>query len=247
MPHLRPRRRAATSATTTKDTPDIDIRETIAPNVTIWNTQVLANGAALMIISLAALAFIGIALNGLVLGIGIINPAWQTYKTLETNDSEDDSTDSDDGNEYVPSAVLRNNWCCYWIIAAVLYLFIQILSLPATFVSLPQPLIPTLLIPSLLYLTRNNASNSHRVYNDVARPILNAARNSVDGSIDAALYHVEYITSIALVQFYAAVHPYTASLQRAATAAMNTIEQGTKGDDARRVRRRRSGRARVTS
>lgn len=188
------------------------------------NGTLMANLAVGGVALLAAFAFITVVLQAAVVGVGVVNPAWQTFKALESKESETGSESSDD-DDYVPPGLHAANWAAYWVVAALLYLSSVVVALPAGLVSVPAPLVPAVLLPMLLYLTRDNAAQSRRVYDEFARPAFRMLEASVDGSVNAAVQHVEHLTGVALVQLYAAVEPYAQQLRQAATTHARLIAE----------------------
>lgn len=224
---------------------ELDIRRSPAARAAArareCNTTLVANLAVGAVAFIAALAFLTAVLQIGVVGVGIVNPAWQTYKALEVRERNSDGSSADedsDDDEYSPPGMHAANWAAYWVVAAMLYLSSMACALPAGLVTLPAPLVPALLLPMLLYLTRDNAAQSRRIYTEFARPAFRAVESSVDGSVVAAVQHVEYLSGVALVQLYAAVEPYAKQLKQAAAASARQIAPGA-GSAPKRVKSER--------
>jgi len=225
---------------------EVDISETLQAALPS-NSNLVANLAVLAVGGIAVLAFVNIALSALMVTIGLINPAWQTYKALENNEENESYVpqDSEFDDDYVPAEIHRTNWNCYWIIASILYVLVQLLSIPTfMMVSLPSSVIPVFLIPTFLYLTRNQAKNSHRIYKDALKPSLNYIENHVDDFLDMAVDRIEYLSSVAFVRFYNSIEPYTNQLQNIALTSANTITQAAENSADGGLRRSRSKRRR---
>lgn len=199
---------------------EVDIRRTDRPaGARPRETGQLLCYAAVGFVGLgAALVLLTLVLNVGIVGVGALNPAWQTFRALESRIPDASSADSDSDDEYHPLAIYRRNWAAYWVVAAGLFGVESLLVRPTIGGLIPGPLYPALIFALLVYLTNNHAEKSGAMYADIVRPALYRIERPVERGAKAIEGHFNQFVDLAVVGFHQFVEPYALQLRDAAVA-----------------------------
>lgn len=196
--------------------------------------------------------------------VGVLTPAWRTFKCMEGRPDFDvlvQLLHDDDHHHHhhhhdqvidVDSVNLRHengqqtihNWHAYWVLFALLFttdsLLIRLI-LPST---MPTTLYNTMLFALLSWMTRNKAANSALVYGAFVRPTLLRIENFVDYAAASAMFHTDRASQRLVLGIHDAITPLVNQIEQAAKSTATQIQQQQQQQQHQleRPRRRRSPR-----
>lgn len=228
--------------------------------------NVLRNIAFIGIVGAVALTFLNIFLYTAIFVVGLLAPAWQTFKALEARDAIQEPnvevievSDDEDDADYLPpgtrrpsrtarkepeKSLLQNqadsqlrNWQTYWVMAALLFAGDALLLAPAVCRVLPQPVYAAGLFAAVAWLTRYRGGNARAVYTAFVRPAFLRSEEFVDKAVEGMLGQLEAVSSSAIVQINAFVTPYARQLEHAAAMTGKQLKDHANGR-LRELRRR---------
>jgi hypothetical protein len=159
---------------------------------------------ALLCIAVSALALmLSLALHlGIVAG-GFIGPAWSTFKAIERR----------------PGAAPVTRWASFWVVAAVLFGMDRLLLAAVLKPWLPGPMYSLMLFVAVVWLSRDDAVNTERLYDNIARPLLLRYEDRVDSLIGGIADRVDDLSRFGLIQVSNVVKPIAVQLDHAAAVA----------------------------
>jgi hypothetical protein len=139
---------------------------------------------------------------GIVAG-GLMGPAWSTLKAIERR----------------PGAAPISRWAAFWVMSAMIFGMDRLFLASVVKPWLPGPAYSLILFFSLVWLSRDEAANSERLYSSVARPLFIRYENDVDLVIDGVADRVDDLSRFGLIQVSNIVKPIALQLDHAATVA----------------------------
>ncbi|KAI0559458.1 TB2/DP1 HVA22 [Gracilaria domingensis] len=210
-------------------------------NIVLGATLLMA-----MFMFLHAALYVGIFL------VGVLMPAWRTWKCMEGRSSSnvlvellDDDSDSNALNmngtnlRDVGSDQSLRNWQSYWIIFALLFtfdsLFIRSVFSASSFIT--SPFHNTIAFALLSWLSKSGAANSAALYSAFVRPTFLKLEDSVDSMAANAMIHMDRASQQVIVSVHEAIAPVVRQLEQAATATATQMQQQK---NARHVKPRQS-------
>ncbi|PXF49237.1 hypothetical protein BWQ96_01026 [Gracilariopsis chorda] len=207
-------------------------------------------GTALLV---AMLMFMHAAVYVAIFVVGVLTPAWRTFKCMEGRPDSDvlvqlvDDDDYDDQVIDVDNMHLRHengqqtmhNWHAYWVLFALLFTTDSLLIRLILPTILPTTLYNTILFALLSWMTRNKAANSAFVYGAFVRPTLLKVENFVDDAAAKAMFHMDRASQQLVLGVHEVITPLVKQLEQAATSTAAQMQQHHQID---RPRRRHSSR-----
>jgi TB2/DP1, HVA22 family len=159
---------------------------------------------ALFCVAVSVLALmLSLALHlGIVAG-GLVGPAWSTFKAIERR----------------PGSAPVTRWASFWVVAALLFGLDRLLLAAVLKPWLPGPMYSLMLFLSVVWLSRDDAVNTERLYGAVARPLFLRYEDSVDAALAGIADRVDDMSRFGLIQVSHAVKPIAMQLDHAAAVA----------------------------
>lgn len=241
-------RRSSTSSSPSPPFPKTTARPPISPEDALRTIFVA------ILIALFALPFLDYALELALLFVGVLAPAWASFKSLERRagvkkdeddvvvellDSDGDGADYNDTREHIvkdPRAVLiARSWQAYWILAALLYAMEKMMILPLLGRLLPSSAYNAMLLAGLVWLTRDNATNAKRIYDEFVKITFIGVEDGVDGGVHWVKTKLDILCQQIVVLVHDGLTPIVKQLKQ---AGLDTEQQETSNAKKKVVRGR---------
>ena len=180
------------------------------------NVCIVAVALTISLLFLHLLLYVGIIF------VGILTPAWQTFKSLENRHQTvvvEIDDDDDDTSEVISATPEVSNWQAYWVIASILFASDQLLSSFLFRVTFSKPLYHSFLFCLVTWLTRRSGANAKLVYDVYIRQWLLKYEGGIDHAIDKIVAKLDAITRKSAGALYNAVEPYARQLEAVANGA----------------------------
>lgn len=213
---------------------------------------VVRNVAILGVVLAVGLLFLNFALYAAIFAVGVLGPAWQTFKSLESRNSQaapviiEVLDEEDDSLEEMPNFANAQssgetavcNWQAYWIMAALLFSLHGLILRPFLMRMLPNCLYHAMMLSAITWLTRHRGANAAYLYAAVVRPAFRKSEYAVDQAVTAALTNIDHVTRHAIISMNNAVAPIAKQLEHAAAATRHQLQQQAQHNTRRGLRRR---------
>lgn len=213
---------------------------------------ILRNVAFVSVLFALGLMFLNIALYVAVVSVGILVPAWRTFKTLERPSQQIDIIEIDDELIHIPSPsqtqqqlqneqqnsardleVEMRNWHKYWILTGFIFALHCFLINPFVSTIVPDSLYKASLLSLFTWLNSYKASNAARIYDTFIKPTLSRSEHTIDVAVESLLTYLDSFTQHIILGVNQAVEPYARQLGHAADITRRRIEEQTHRDAAR--------------
>lgn len=189
---------------------------------------VLRNVAFVSVVFAIGLMFLNVALYVGVMMVGIMIPAWRTFKQLERPVQHNIIDDVDApvtvvaSDDFDPS--LRN-WHKYWILTAFLLTLHAFILRPFLPSFLPTTLYHAGVMCIFSWLNSNKAANAALLYDTFVKPALARSEHMIDVCVESVLAQSDSFTRHIILAINQAVEPYARQLEHAANASRRHMEE----------------------
>lgn len=189
---------------------------------------VLRNVAFVSVVFAIGLMFLNVALYIGVMMVGIMIPAWRTFKQLEQPVQHNIIEDVDAPITLVTSddsdPSLRN-WHKYWILTAILLTLHAFIFRPFLPSFLPTTLYHAGVMCIFSWLNSNKAANAALLYDSFVKPALARSEHMIDVCVESVLAQSDSFTRHIILAINQAVEPYARQLEHAANASRRQMEE----------------------
>lgn len=189
---------------------------------------VLRNVAFVSVVFAIGLMFLNVALYVGVMMVGIMIPAWRTFKHLERPVQHNIIDDVDAPITVVASdnfdPTLRN-WHKYWILTAILLTLHAFVLRPFLPSFLPTTLYHAGVMCIFSWLNSNKAANAALLYDCFVKPALSRSEHMIDVCVESILAQSDSFTRHIILAINQAVEPYARQLEHAANASRLQMEE----------------------
>ncbi|CAN8072487.1 unnamed protein product [Agarophyton chilense] len=203
-------------------------------NVAGPSDLMLRNIVIAVTLLMAAFMFLHAALYVGIFVVGVLAPAWRTFKSMEGRSASNVviellDSDEDDANNLnlrdVEADSSLKNWQQYWVLFALLFT-VDALIIRSVFSSaITSPIHNTIAFSLLSWLTKNRAVNAASVYKKFVRPSFLKLEDGVDSMAATAMVHMDRASQEMIVLIHEAITPVVRQLEQAATVTTAQIQQ----------------------
>lgn len=197
---------------------------------------ILRNVAFVALVGTLALMFLNVALYVGVVAVGVLVPAWRTFKTLERPADPIEIVEIDGDLVQIPSTspgetgygganLALRNWHKYWILATILFTTHAFVGRPFITAVIPVALYRVALLSLLSWMNANHGANSAHVYDTVVKPALIKSEHAIDVCVESALGQIDYFTRQVILAVNQVVEPYARQLEHAAEVTRRQMEE----------------------
>lgn len=180
--------------------------------------MVLRNVTIVGICLTISLLFVHLFLYVAIFVVGILMPAWQTFKSLEARDRTlvVELTADDGLSEIITDTPQATNWQAYWIIAAIMFAMDGLIMSLFIKPFLPGPLYHAGIFALVTWLTRGGGGNAKLVYDLYIRPTFLKWEEGVDHVTDKVVRKLDDATRHAAGAIHDVMAPYARHLEQIA-------------------------------
>lgn len=196
---------------------------------------VLRNLAFVAVLGTLALLFINVALYVGVVVVGVLIPAWRTFKALEQPATNVEIIEIDGDLVEIPSSSPHavsydevndnlRNWHKYWILTAMLLAIHAFVGRPFVSPIIPGALYRVGFLCLFSWMNSNRGANAARLYDAFVKPTLLRSEHAIDVCVESALGHIDGFTRHIILAVNQVVEPYARQLEHAAETTRRQME-----------------------